>query len=67
VWEHKQQTKSNTFTGKYNLNMLVYYEGYSDPENAIIREKQIKAGSRKKKLELIEKLNPEWKDLSNDF
>jgi len=67
VWEHKQQIKSNTFTSKYDLNMLVCYEGYSDPENAIIREKQIKAGSRKKKLELIEKLNPEWKDLSSDF
>jgi putative endonuclease len=47
--------------------MLVYYEGYNDPESAIIREKQIKAGSRKSKLKLIEKLNPEWRDLSSDF
>jgi len=42
---------------------LVYYEIAQDPYNAITREKQIKAGSRKKKMELIESMNPEWKDL----
>jgi len=47
--------------------MLVFYEGYTDPKNAIMREKQIKTGSRKKKLALIEKMNPKWKDLSDDF
>lgn len=43
--------------------MLVYYEAFENIEEAIKREKQIKAGSRKKKIELIEKFNPEWNDL----
>ncbi|MBI4427354.1 MAG: GIY-YIG nuclease family protein [Candidatus Magasanikbacteria bacterium] len=67
VWEHKEKIKKGTFTDKYDIDMLVYYEGYTDPENAIMREKQIKAGSRKKKIALIEKMNPQWKDLSADF
>ena len=67
VWEHKEKIRKGTFTSKYDIDMLVYYEGYTDPENAIMREKQIKAGSRKKKLALIEKMNPKWNDLANDF
>lgn len=55
------------FTKKYNVNKLVYYEAFADPENAISREKQIKAGSRKKKIVLIEKKNPEWKDLYDEI
>ncbi len=51
------------FTKKYNINKLVYYEIFNDPENAIAREKQIKAGSRKKKIDLIKGKNPEWNDL----
>jgi putative endonuclease len=51
------------FTTKYNIVKLVYYEVLQDPYNAIAREKQIKAGSRKKKMELIDTMNPEWKDL----
>jgi len=51
------------FTSKYNVNKLVYYEEVGDPEFAIQREKQIKAGSRKKKLDLINKMNPRWEDL----
>jgi len=51
------------FTSKYNVNKLVYYEEVGDPEFAIRREKQIKAGSRKKKLDLINKMNPRWEDL----
>jgi len=42
---------------------LVYFEIFNDPENVILREKQIKAGSRNKKIELIKEINPEWKDL----
>ena len=53
------------FTAKYNVNKLVYYEAFDDPVNAIVREKQIKAGSREKKVRLIESINPEWKDLSD--
>ncbi len=67
VWEHKKKIKSKSFTSKYNLQDLVYFETYTDPENAIIREKQLKAGSRTKKINLIEKNNPEWDDLSEKF
>ena len=62
IYYHKHKTVSS-FSSKYNLNKLVYYEVYEDVKQAIIREKQIKAGSRKTKLELICKLNPDWKDL----
>ena len=62
IWEHKNKTTKG-FSSKYNLYKLLYYEIYQDPENAIIREKQIKSGSREKKIELIESMNPEWVDL----
>lgn len=52
------------FTKKYNIDKLVYYEVFENPKEAILREKQIKAGSRKKKIDLILKNNPEFKDLS---
>ena len=65
VHEHKGGIKSG-FTSRYNVNKLVYYEVYSDPYNAISREKQIKAGSRRKKLDLINAMNPEWRDLSEE-
>lgn len=66
AYEHKQKLVEG-FTKKYNINKLVYYEIFDDPENAIAREKQIKAGSRKKKIALIESTNPEWKDLYNEI
>ncbi len=62
VWEHKQGFVMG-FTKKYNVHKLVYYEVFQDVENAISREKQVKAGSRQKKEDLINKMNPEWKDL----
>lgn len=62
MFQHRTKAVSS-FTSRYNINKLVYYEIYQDPESAITREKQIKAGSRKKKIELIEKINPVWKDL----
>lgn len=64
IWEHKEKTIKG-FTKKYNIGKLVYWEIFNDPENAILREKQIKAGSRSKKIELIKGINPEWKDLYN--
>jgi len=64
VYEHKEKFVSG-FTGKYNVTKLVYYEILEDPENAILREKQIKAGSRQKKIDLIEGFNKEWNDLYN--
>ena len=60
--EHKSGSGSK-FTCKYKLDRLVYYEIFTDPENAIRREKQLKGGSRKKKIELLEKNNPKWKDI----
>jgi putative endonuclease len=64
--EHKNKTGS-AFTKKYNVNKPVYYESGDDINVAITREKQIKAGSRKKKIDLINSINPEWKDLSEEF
>jgi putative endonuclease len=66
VYEHKEK-KVEGFTKKYNLTKLVYYELFETPENGILREKQIKSGSRLKKETLINKLNPEWKDLYLDI
>ena len=62
VYEHKEKLVEG-FTGKYNINKLVYYEIYEDPQSAIAREKQIKGGSRAKKIGLIESMNEDWKDL----
>ena len=66
VYEHKQGLGGG-FTSKYNVNKLVYYEVYADAYSAISREKQIKAGPRRKKLELIERMNPDWEDLYNEL
>ena len=62
IYEHKNNMGSK-FTSKYNITKLVYYEVFEDPENAIIREKKIKAGSRQKKIELINSINESWDDL----
>jgi len=62
VWEHKNDLVKG-FSQKYQLHYLVYYEIFSDPENAIEREKQIKNYSRKKKEEIILKFNPKTEDL----
>jgi putative endonuclease len=66
VYEHKNKLVKG-FTAKYNINKLVYYEVFSDVRDAIYREKQIKSWSRKKKIEMIEKFNPEWKDLYEEI
>ena len=63
VYEHKLKINPRSHTAKYNLNKLVYYEIFDSIEAAIQREKQLKAGSRNKKLELIQTQNPEWIDL----
>jgi putative endonuclease len=62
VYEHKEKFVEG-FTKRYNVNKLVFYEVYNDIKWAIIREKQIKSGSRQKKINLIENMNKEWKDL----
>ena len=66
VAEHKDKVIAG-FTSSYNVNKLVYYEEYETMAEAIAREKQIKGGSRKKKIELINRMNPEWRDLYEDF
>ena len=62
IYEHKNELIKG-FTTKYKIHKLVYYEVYMDSESAILREKQIKAGSRKKKVALIENMNKDWVDL----
>ena len=63
VYEHKTGFYKNSFTNRYNLNKLIYFENYHDIEEAIEREKQIKSWSRKKKEALIDSFNPDWIDL----
>jgi putative endonuclease len=66
VIEHKTKCNSG-FTCRYNVNKLVYFEVIADSKSAIKREKQIKAGSRRNKITLIEGLNPEWNDLYTEI
>jgi putative endonuclease len=56
----------NAFSAKYKLDLLIYYEGFDTITEAILREKQLKKWSRNKKIELINRLNPEWKDLGEE-
>ncbi|MEH1835160.1 MAG: GIY-YIG nuclease family protein [Nostoc sp.] len=66
VDEHKEKTIEG-FTKKYNITKLVYYEVFGNAYTAISREKQIKAGSRQKKIDLVNSINQEWKDLYNEL
>ena len=63
IKEHKQKRYPKSFSARYNLNKLVYFEAFLMIEDAIAREKQLKAGSRKKKIDLIVGINPSWDDL----
>jgi putative endonuclease len=66
IWEHKHDLVKG-FTKEYGVHILVYFEQHEDVEQAILREKKIKRWSRKWKLALIEKDNPEWKDLYSNL
>ena len=66
ITEHKEKTIAG-FTSQYHVTKLVYYEEYATMEEAIAREKQIKGGSRQKKIDLIKSKNAEWKDLYDEF
>jgi len=66
VFQHKNKTVEG-FSKKYNITKLVYFECADNIKSAIEREKQIKAGSRRKKIQLIENINPEWRDLYEDL
>ena len=62
AWEHREG-KFDGFTKRYNIKKLVWFQKYESIKTAILMEKKIKAGSRKKKIDFINELNPEWKDL----
>jgi putative endonuclease len=66
IWEHKNNVVAG-FTRKYRIHNLVWYEIHENMQSAIEREKQIKAGSRKRKLSLIEESNTQWRDLYEDI
>ena len=63
VYEHKHHADPNSFTAKYDVHKLVYYEATSDVRAAIEREKQLKGWNRKRKNKLVETMNPRWEDL----
>ena len=63
IYEHRTRLNPKSFSSKYNLTKLVYYESFHSIEEAITREKQIKGGNRKSKEELINSINLDWKDL----
>ena len=62
VWQHKHRV-TRGFAARYNLHLLVYFETADTMRAAIEREKQIKSGSRRRKIRLIENMNPDWRDL----
>jgi putative endonuclease len=67
VIEHKRKVKKTSFTSKYNITKLVYFEHFQYVNDAIMREKQIKGWLRSKKIELIESMNPDWEDLMDEW
>lgn len=66
VYEHKHSHK-NSFTSRYKVTKLVYYEVFDDISNAIFREKQLKSGNRRRKIELINGMNPTFRDLYDEI
>jgi len=66
VWEHRAKELPG-FAQRYNIDRLVYYEDYQWIQDAIAREKHLKGWLRRKKIELIESLNPEWDDLAENW
>jgi len=67
IKEHKGRKHPDSFTSRYNIRKLVYFEIIDNIREAIKREKQIKGGSRKNKVDLINRSNPGWRDLSDDL
>lgn len=66
IYEHKEKSHPSSFTAKYNVCKLVFFEAYSSIEEAIAYEKKIKGGSRLSKIKLIESINPLWKELCSE-
>jgi len=67
ILEHKEKRFENSFSARYNLTKLVYYEQFQMIGDAITREKQLKAGSRANKVSLIQSINPNWIDLYEEI
>ena len=67
IWEHKNKIYPKSFTAKYNCNKLVYFNSYPHIQEAIAAEKAIKGGSRVSKKQLVNSMNPEWKDLYDEM
>ncbi len=67
IYQHKYKEYPNSFTAHYNVDKHVYYEGFIIIEEAIAREQQIKSWKRAKKIALINKFNPTWKDLYDEI
>ena len=67
ITSHKTKKYKNSFSARYNADKLVYFEEFDSIITARKREKQIKSGSRAKKIKLIESINPEWKDLYDEL
>ena len=67
ILQHKEKHDLKSFTARYNLDKLVYYEAHQMIGEAIAREKQLKGGNRAQKTALIESVNPEWTDLFDEL
>lgn len=67
VYQHKNKTHPDSFTARYQVNRLVYFETFGDVQEAIAREKQLKSWRREKKIALLQSHNPTWKDLSSEW
>ncbi len=67
IMEHKEKRYKGSFSARYNLEKLVYFESFQMIGDAIAREKQLKAGNRAKKEALINRVNPEWRDLFDEI
>ena len=63
VWQHREHIDPDSFTARFDVNRLVFYEVYEDVQAAIAREKQIKSWNRKRKNALVNDMNPKWVDL----
>ena len=67
AWQHRSSYYPKSFTAKYNASILVYYEGFNNILEAILREKQLKNWNRSKKNALVESKNPTWRDFYNEL